>query len=209
VRMRGATDPPQPEMFVSYRQVTSRVDAAEPTLVVRTAGDPAALIPTLKDIVRTEDASVALESIATMEQRLFGSLARPYLYAVLLGVFAFFALVIAGVGLFGVLSYTVALRSREIAVRSALGARRWDIIRLVVSQGLAVTGFGLLVGLLASAALGRSMATFLFGVTAYDLPTYTGVSALLLIVAAVACYVPARRAATLDPLKVLKSNGQG
>jgi ABC-type antimicrobial peptide transport system permease subunit len=115
-----------------------------------------------------------------------------------------FALAIAAVGLFGVLSYSVAQRSREIAVRSALGARPSAIVRLVVVQGLAVALAGTVAGLVLSLALGRWISTFLYGVTPHDPLTFIAVPLALLTVAAVACFVPARRAATLDPLQVLR-----
>ena len=205
VRMRGVSDPPQPEIFVSYAQLSAGIESDDPLLVVRSAGAPAALVQVLRDVVRTEDGSVALDSIVTMEQKLLGNLARPRLYAIMLGGFAAFALAIAAVGLFGVLSYTVAQRSREIAVRSALGAQQRDIVRLVLGQGLAITGVGLAVGMAAALVLTRSMTAFLYGVTAHDRLTFVAVPLLLLLVAAAACFVPARRAAKLDPLKVLKT----
>ena len=205
VRMRGVTDPPLPEIFVSYAQISAGITSSDPTLVVRTAGDPTGLVQPLRDIVRIEDGSLALDSIVTMEQKLLGNLARPRLYAIMLGGFAAVALAIAAVGLFGVLSYSVAQRSREIAVRSALGARQWDIVALVLRQGLLITGVGLVAGIGAAIALTRWMASFLYGVTVHDRLTFVAVPILLLIVAAAACFVPARRAARLDPLKVLKA----
>ena len=204
VRMRSATDPPQPEIFVSYRQLNVGVRMSEPILVVRSEDDPTAMVSTIRALVREQDSRIALDAIGTMEQRLLGNLARPRLYAILLGGFAGFALLIAAVGLFGVLSYSVAQRSREIAVRSALGARPADNMRLVLRQGIAVTGVGLVAGLAASAALTRAMAGFLYGVTRWDAVTYVVVPLVLLGVATVACLVPAWRAARLDPLKVLK-----
>ena len=206
VRMRNLTDAPQPEIFVSFAQLTSGVQASDPTIVVRTTGDAAAFVPRLRDAVRQEDPSVALDAMATMEQRLLGNLARPRLYAIMLGGFAVFALAIAAVGLFGVLSCTVAQRSREIAVRSALGARPIDIVMLVVGQGLAITGIGLVAGVAAALILTRSISTFLYGVDVHDRVTFVAVPLLLLAVAAVACFVPARRAARLDPLRVLKGS---
>jgi len=206
VRMRNLSDVPQPEIFVSFAQLTSGLYATDPTIVVRTTGDAAAFVPRLRDIVRQQDPSIALDSVATMEQRLLGNLARPRLYAIMLGGFAVFALAIAAVGLFGVLSYTVAQRSREIAVRSALGARPLDIVLLVVGQGLAITGIGLVAGVAAAMILTRSISTFLYGVTVHDRVTFAAVPLLLLVVAAVACLVPARRAAKLDPLRVLKGS---
>ncbi len=175
-----------------------------PSLVVRTAGDPAAFVPQLRAIVHEQDATIALDRVETMRERLMGNLATPRLYAVLLGGFAGFALAIAAVGLFGVLSYSVAQRSREIAVRSALGARPVDLVMLVVGQGLVVSAGGLAIGLVASLWLARSMRSFVYGIAVHDVATFVVVPVLLLVVSAMACFVPARRAARLDPLTVLK-----
>jgi ABC-type antimicrobial peptide transport system permease subunit len=124
---------------------------------------------------------------------------------VLLGSFAVAALLVTGVGLYGVLSYTVAQRTRELGVRAALGARRSDLIVLVLRQGMTVVIAGSAAGLVASLWTTRFMATLLYGVTPRDWLTYATVPAVLLAVAAVACYVPARRAARLDPLRALRS----
>jgi ABC-type antimicrobial peptide transport system permease subunit len=145
-------------------------------------------------------------SILTMEERLMTTLARPRLYAVLLGGFAACALAIAAVGLFGALSYSVAQRSRELAVRSALGARRIDIARLIVQQALGVTITGLAAGLVASMWLTSTISSQLYGITTRDATTYVAVPLALVIASAVACVVPVCRAATLDPLKILRSN---
>jgi putative ABC transport system permease protein len=204
VRMRAVADLPQPEIFVSFTQLTSGVSSTDPTIVVRTTGEASAFVPQLRDIVREQDASLALDSVVTMEQRLLGTLARPRLYAILLGGFAICALTIAAVGLFGVLSYVVAQRSREMAIRSALGASPWSIVRLVVGQGLAVTLAGLVVGIATSLAAVRSISTLLYGVSAHDPSTFIAVPVVLLAVAALACFVPARRAANVDPLRALK-----
>jgi ABC-type antimicrobial peptide transport system permease subunit len=204
VRMRSATDPPQPEVFVSYTQLNRRLDGVDPTIVVRTTGDTAAFVPRLRTVIAEQDPALALDGIVTMEQRLLGTLARPRLYAILLGGLAICALTIAAVGLFGVLSYVVAQRSREIAIRSALGASPWSIVRLVVGQGLAVTLAGLVVGIATSLAAARSISTFLYGVSAHDPSTFIAVPVVLLAVAALACFVPARRAASVDPLRALK-----
>jgi putative ABC transport system permease protein len=204
VRTGAVTDPPQAEVYVSYEQ-RAGIGTTMPTLVMRTAGDPAAFVPQLRAIVREQDPGVALDRVVTMRQRLMGNLAAPRLYAMLLGAFAAFALAIAAVGLFGVLSYMVAQRSREIAVRSALGARPRDIIMMVVGQGLVVCAGGLVAGIAAALWLARSMQAFLYGISAHDVATFVLVPILLLAVSAVACFVPARRAARLDPLKVLKA----
>jgi hypothetical protein len=205
VRHRGVTEPAEPEVY-RYRARDGRRVPSAPVLIVRTNGDPASLAPTLRAIVRQEDPSVVVDSVMTMEDRLLTGLARPRLYAVLLAGFAGLALVIAAVGLFGVMSYTVAQRSRELAVRSALGARRSDIVRLVLREGLALTVVGLTAGLLLSAWLTRTIAALLYGVSEHDLLTYAAVPAVLLLAAAIACIVPARRASRLDPLQVLKTS---
>jgi putative ABC transport system permease protein len=204
VRHRGVTAPLEPEIYL-YRRADEKRASTSPTVIVRTTGDPTALVPTLRAIARQQDPSLVFDSIMTMDDRVLTSLARPKLYATLLGGFAGVALAIAGVGLFGVLSYTVARRSREIAVRMALGARQVDIVRLVVGQGLLVTAAGLATGFAASALVTRSLRSLLFGVTAHDPITYVSVAAILIVIAAVACLAPARRAALMDPLTVLKS----
>jgi putative ABC transport system permease protein len=206
VRMRSAIDPPQPEVFVSYAQLNRRLAGVDPMIVVRTSGDPGAFIPQLRDLVAEQDRALALEGVVTMEQRLLDSLARPRLYAALLGVFAICAVTIAAVGLFGVLSCSVAQRSREIAVRSALGARPRRIVALVVRQGLLVTLIGLAAGVLMSFVLASSISTLLYGVSVHDPLTFACVPLAIAAVAAVACFVPARRAARLDPLRVLRGD---
>jgi ABC-type antimicrobial peptide transport system permease subunit len=140
----------------------------------------------------------------TMEDRVLTGLARPRLYAILIAGFAAFALVIAAVGLFGVLSYVVAQRSRELAVRTALGARQADIIRLVLGQGLSVTVLGLTAGIVTSVFVTRAIAALLYGIGPHDALTYLVVPFVMLLASAIACAVPARRAARLDPLRVLK-----
>ncbi len=204
VRNGAITDPVAPELYRCSLQLSDGFADEEPSLVVRTAGDPTGVIPTLRSIVREQDASVALESVMTMDDRLVTSLAKPRLYAILLGAFAAFALAIAGVGLFGVLSRIVSLRAREIGVRAALGAAPADVVQLVLKQALAVTIVGIAVGLAASAALGRYVSTLLYGVTAYDAASYGAVSTVLILVVVVACIVPARRAANIDPARVLR-----
>jgi ABC-type antimicrobial peptide transport system permease subunit len=140
-----------------------------------------------------------------MDDRVAATLLKPRLYAVLLTVFAVFALAIAGVGLFGVLSYTVALRAREIGVRAALGAQVSDIIGLVVGQSVTIAGAGLTAGLIASFWLSRALGTFLYGITAHDGLSFIVVAVALLLVAVVASIVPARRAARVDPVKALRA----
>ncbi len=204
VRQRGATDPPQPELYFCSLQRES-YDPQQVYLIVRTATEPAPFVPTLRALVREQDETLALDSVMTMEDRVWSSLAQPRLYAVLLGGFAIFALAIAGVGLFGVLSYSVAQRTREIGVRTALGATPGAIVRLVVGQGLTMTVIGLAAGLLASVWLAGLLGAFLYGVSAHDAVSFALVPLVLLLVALAACAVPARRAARVDPQRVMRA----
>ncbi len=205
VRQRGATDPPQPELYLACAQRNDGYGSPWAFLAIRTASDPAAFVPSFRAFVRDQDPTLALESVMTMEDRVMTSLTQPRLYAVLLGAFAVFALAIAGVGLFGVLSYSVAQRTREIGVRTALGARPRDIVRLVVGQGLAMTAAGLVAGLAAAFVLTRSLSAFLFGVSAHDPESFVAVPIVLAAVAIAASVVPARRAARVDPQRVLRA----
>jgi len=205
VRYLTAADTSQPEIYFSYRQFRGSLPVSVVTLLLRSPGDPGALGPALRTAIREADAGLVPGGVMTMEDRMLTSLARPRLYAILLGGFAALALVVASVGLFGVLSYTVAQRSRELAVRTALGARPRDIVRLVLRQGLAVTSAGLTAGLLGSVALTRSLGALLYGVTPYDGLTYFLVPTIVVCMAAAACIAPARRAARLDPLRAFRS----
>ncbi|MEO6237770.1 MAG: ABC transporter permease [Vicinamibacterales bacterium] len=200
---RSVTDTPQPETYFAAAQ--HPMEYPDLNLIVRMNADPIAIVPSLRAIVHDTAPTAPLESIMTMEDRLGASLARPRLYAVLLGTFSAFALAIAGVGLFGVLSYTVAQRAREIGVRTALGAQVRDIVGLIVGQSLTIAGAGIAAGLLAAYWLTRSLQTFLYGVTPHDARSFAGVGAVLLLVSLVASVVPARRAARVDPVKVLRA----
>lgn len=206
---RNVTDTPQPEVYYTpshQAAATSlqKVLASDLNLIVRTSGDPGAFVPSLRAVAGGAAPDAPLESVMTMRDRVADSLAQPRLYAVLLGTFAIFALAVAGVGLFGVLSYTVALRAREIGVRSALGAQVGDIVGLVVRQSMAIACAGVIAGLAASLWLTRTLQTFLYGVTPHDTLSFAAVAALLLVVAAAASIVPARRAARVDPVRVLR-----
>jgi predicted permease len=195
-------DAPQPDVY--YPMSQQPVRTSEILLAVRTPGDPTSVVPTLRAAIRQVAPSAALDSIMTMEDRVSASLAKPRLYAVLLGTFAAFALAIAGVGLFGVLSYTVAQRAREIGVRSALGAQVRDIVVLVLRQSMTIAAAGLAVGLTASLWLTSALQRYLFGVTPRDGASFAAVALLLIVVAALASVVPARRAARVDPVRVLR-----
>jgi putative ABC transport system permease protein len=206
VRVRGAlTDPAQPEMYVTFPQVPGGL-ASQPVIVVRAQSDPAALAGVLRQVVTAEEPAATIESVMTMEERVLNSLSRPRLYAIVLAGFAAFALLIAAVGLFGVLSYSVAQRSRELGVRAALGARPSQIVGLVLREGLVICAVGLLIGMALAFAASRWVSTFLYGVAPHDALTFTLAPVTLLSIAVVACLIPARRASRLDPLRVLRSS---
>jgi putative ABC transport system permease protein len=205
VRQQNATDLPQPEIFLTYHQLSAGLPFVQvPVILVRTSGDPVDLVPTLRGIVRGEHPSAVLDSVMTMDERLLTSLARPRLYAILVGTFAAFAVIVAGTGLFGILSYTVTQRSREIGIRAALGARPVNIVWMVVRQGTAITMIGLAIGLGAAVELVTFLGKFVYGITTRDPASFVAVPLVLVLVAALACIVPARRAARIDPLKAIR-----
>lgn len=206
MRQSDVTEARTPEIFASYRQMPNRLVRASMFVVARTTGDPETLIPSLRAAVREQDRMLVVDSIMTLDERMMTSLARPKTYATLLGAFALCALAIAGVGLFGVLSYGVAQRIREIGVRTALGAQPADVIALVLRQGMLMACAGIVVGLGIALAAARVLSSFLYGVNAYDAASFGVVTLVLAAVAALACVVPARRAARVDPLTALRSN---
>jgi putative ABC transport system permease protein len=174
-------------------------------MLLRTANDPASLIPTARRVIHDVNPDIAINDIQPMDQVVTEALWQRRLWGVLFALFAGVALLLAAVGLYGVMSYLVSQRTREIGVYVALGARPLDIHRLIVGQGLKLLGLGVTLGLIAALALSRLIASLLFGVTAYDVPTFAGVSLLLAVVALAACVIPARRAATVDPIVALRA----
>jgi ABC-type lipoprotein release transport system permease subunit len=192
-------------VIVSLEQLSPEQTSTEPGLLVRAASDPTSLVPPLRALLRELEPSLALEALAPMRRQLTESLARPRLYTVLLAAFAACALAVAAVGLFGALSYGVALRTREIGMRVALGARPRDVARMVTGQALRVGVAGLAAGLFASLGLGRTLSGLLYGVRAVDAASLVLVSAVVLVLTALVSAVPALRAARLDPQRALRS----
>ena len=174
------------------------------TLVVRTTGDPTNLNGAIRSEVLKLDKEQPTTNFKTLNEFFSISIAQQRFSVVLLGVFAVVALVLSAVGIYGVLSYAVTQRTHEIGIRVALGAGRRDVLRLVVGQGMLLTVIGVAGGLGAAFALTRLMASLLFGVTATDAVTFASVASLLLAVALLACYIPARRATKVDPLVALR-----
>jgi putative ABC transport system permease protein len=175
------------------------------TFTVRTAGDPSTLAPAVRQIVRETDPSLAITGLQAMTDIMRTSLAPTRASMLLLVLFAALAMVMAAVGVFGVMSYAVTLRAREMGIRLALGARPSEVRRMVVMDGMKQALIGVIIGLAGAAWVTRLMTTLLFGVTPGDPLTLATVATLLLATAAIACYLPARRATKMDPLAVLRT----
>ena len=174
------------------------------TVLVRAATPPLSLVVPIRQILAQLDKDQPMAKIATMDQLVGDSVARSRFTALLLSWFAALALVLACIGIYGVMAYTVAQRTQEIGIRMALGAQRPDVLRLVLGQGFRLAAIGITFGVGAALALARLMTTLLYGVSAADPLTFVGVAALLACVALLACYIPARRAMRVDPMVALR-----
>jgi putative ABC transport system permease protein len=192
----------EPRLYMSYRQSGGTLPAI--IFAIRFEHHGQLIASALRGMVREQEASLTFDSMSTMDEQIMTSLGRPKSYALLIGGFALFAIAIAGVGLFGVLSYMTSQRTREIGIRTALGATSQDIIRLVVRQAMMTTAGGLLVGLMTAHAAAKSLSKVLYGVAPHDAITFVVVPLVLIVVAAVACAVPASRAARIEPLRALR-----
>jgi macrolide transport system ATP-binding/permease protein len=188
--------------FVYRPQWQYRVGAA--TMVVRAGADPQRVISLARRELQQLDPNLPIASARTLVERLSLALLPARIVASVLGGFGLVALLLAAIGIYGVMSYAVSKRTQEIGVRMALGAQRRDVLKLVMGQGMALTLIGVAIGLLAALGLTRLMKSVLFGVSATDPLTYVGVAALLTFVALLACYVPARRATKVDPMVALR-----
>jgi putative ABC transport system permease protein len=174
------------------------------TLVVRSTSDTAGLLAAIRREVQAVDKDQPLASVRTMSERISNSIAQPRFYTLLLSVFAIVALMLAAVGIYGVMSYSVTQRTREIGIRMALGADRRNIVKMVIRQGMTPAVIGVAIGLAAAFVLTRFMASLLFAVSATDPLTFAAISLLLAAVALAACYIPARRATKVDPMVALR-----
>jgi ABC-type antimicrobial peptide transport system permease subunit len=172
---------------------------------LRTTADPAAVVASVRAIAKEIDPQVPIENIATMDQIVSNSISRPRLYAVVLGLFAAAAAVLAAIGIYGMLGFLVTQRTREIGIRVALGARREQVVALIISQAVKLATLGVIVGVAAAAGLSRYLEGLLFGVAPLDPATFTAVIVLFAIVAAAAAYVPTRRATRINPITALRA----
>ena len=194
----------QAEVYLAHGE--TRGIRREINVVVRTAGDPLVFAATLRSLVADVEPTAALDRVGTMSSRVADSVSEPRFATTVLGMFALLALAIAAAGLYGVLSYNVTQRRRELGIRAALGATRARVMTMVIREGLAVTIVGLILGMIASVAVARRLQPLLFGIQPLDAMSFAIVPLILLAVAVLACTIPARRAAATDPATTLRSD---
>jgi putative ABC transport system permease protein len=202
VRQSSLGNQPRPEIFLDYLQ--SNLPWTWLVMVVRTTGDPTSIAGTIKNIANSVDPEVPISGIQTMDSVLASSLAQPRVYTLLLGIFALLAVALAAVGLYGVISYNVTERTHEMGVRMALGAERSQVLRLVIRQGLSLSGLGIVIGVAGAIAVTRLLTSLVATVKPGDPLTLAAIVLVLLVVAAVACIVPALRAMRVDPMSALR-----
>jgi len=200
VKHNSLAAPAPPQLYVSYLQSAE----SGMTLVIRTAGDPLRVVAAARNEVRSVDPDQPVANIRTMDHIVAASMARQRFNMLLLGIFAAVALALAAVGLYGVISYSVGQRAHEIGIRMALGAKRTDVLRMVLRQGMVLVAAGLAVGLAAALMMSRMLTSLLYEVRATDPVVLVGVALLLAAVAAAACSVPALRATRVDPVTALR-----
>jgi len=201
IHLISLRDAPKPQIYIPHQQF----GIGSMSILVRTQIDPESIIAPLRRTVADIDKDVPVYRTRTLADYMSGSIAQPRLNAMLVGLFALIALLLAAAGIFGVMSYSVTQRTQEIGIRLALGAQRYDVLRLIVGQGMRFVGIGLLLGLIGVFACTRLLQSLLFGIGATDLPTMLAITVILTAVAFVACLLPARRATLVDPVQALRS----
>jgi putative ABC transport system permease protein len=207
VKQRGLNLSSEPELFVPHLQGMAKDNespSASMALVVKTASDPLKYAEAARKAVLSLDREQPVADVSTMEQRLDASLAQHRFQLFLLGAFALLALLLAAIGIYGVMSYSVDQRIHEIGVRMALGASRWDVLSLIVGRGMILSLTGLGLGIMGALALTRFLTSLLYGVQPTDPVTFVSVSLLLVGVSLAATYIPARRATKVDPMVALR-----
>ncbi len=200
VRYQGANREAGP---VYYRPSSQLVFPWGNNVIVR-AKNPENLIKAIRQRVHAEDRGITLSKFATMEQLLGDAIKQPRFNALLMAIFAVVALILTAIGTYGVMAYSVAQRRSEIGIRMAMGAKKWDVLKQILVHGLQLTLIGSAIGIIGAILLGKFLQAFLFGISSLDPATYVLITLLLFSVATVACYVPARRAANLDPLLAIR-----
>ena len=204
VKNAGLDRPAGTELYLPYRQPAGEGNSDMYVVMKAQAGDPRSLASVVRGQLNQIDPSLPLADVRLMEDVLSRAQARPRFLTLLLSLFSGVALAIATVGIYGVVSYAVARRTKEFGLRMVLGAQGADVLGLVMKQGAGLVAIGIITGLATAFALTRLMASLLFGVTATDVPTFAGVTVLLFVVALAACYMPARRATRVDPIQTLR-----
>ncbi|HYP01333.1 MAG TPA: FtsX-like permease family protein, partial [Pyrinomonadaceae bacterium] len=193
--------PPHPMVYWAHPQLVY----SEMTIVMRTNGNPMNLAAAARREIQSIDKDQPVADVRTMQSWIDELTARSRFGTLLLTIFAGLALILAGIGIYGVMSYSVTQRTHELGIRIALGAKTRDVLKLILGRGLALTLTGIVLGLVASLALTRFLSSLLFGISATDPVTFGGLALLLTAVALVACYVPTRRAMKVDPMVALRN----
>jgi putative ABC transport system permease protein len=195
-----------PAIYQPIAQLTQTFFLDHMSFVVRATTDPGTLVPAMRQAMREIDPSQPIGSIGTMDSAISATVAEPLFQARLIGVFSVFALLLAGIGIYGVVAYSVAERTHEIGIRVALGAARGDVVRMVMRRIFTLVLPGLVLGIAGALATTRVLTSLLFEVKPNDPGTFVGVAVLLAVVAVLAGLVPARRASKVDPLVALRTN---
>ena len=201
VRSLELREEPESELYFSaYQDMWPRM-----SLVVRSSVEPASLGASVRNVVNEVDKTIPVSKVETMEHVVSQSITQPRFNLFLLGLFSAVALLLSAAGIYGVTAYTVTQRTHELGIRLALGAQVSDVLKMILGQGMAVIGVGLVLGLVAAFALMRLLRSLLFGVGENDPVTFVAITLVLFVVALLACYIPARRATKVDPLEALRA----
>jgi putative ABC transport system permease protein len=204
VKQSGLNQPVDPAVYTPFVQ-SDEIWRHWMTLVIRTDNSSSGLVEQVKAQVWSVDRQVPVSVVRTMDQLMAVSLGQQRFNMLLLGAFAALALILAGVGIYGVTSYTTSQRTHEIGIRMALGGQRRDVLRLILGEGASLTFVGILIGIVGALGLSRLMASLLFEVKPTDPGIFAAVAILLAVVALAACYIPARRAMRTDPMVALRN----
>jgi putative ABC transport system permease protein len=202
VRQTSLGSSSRPEIYLNGLQ--RGPDWSTVALVVRSASDPRSLVPDVRAAIRTVNPDVAIARIGRMEDVIAGSVAQPRVYTILIGAFAVLAVALAALGLYGVVSYSVAQQTRELGIRLALGSTPGGIVRSVLREGISLTGIGIAFGTIGTALTAQALSTLLPGSGSKDALVFVAVAGVMTVIGAAASFIPARRAARVDPLAALR-----